>query len=249
MWQAGFSRWPGSSPGYFGQMRRVPAAMGMRAIGTFVVVCVVVSSASAQVAIGIQGGPLFFNGLSGSASKSLGHTGGFTFGAQLLEGGVGETGVRVELDLCQRTYDLLARSPEKSWLTEELRCASSLMRFSMDVRWPINEKVPVYFDLGPLIGVEVHEKRTGIVFNGDRTNGRADATVIDEVETGFAIRDIRLRFGLSMEFPLSEEWRFTTGAHMGPGFTTWARDHGYLTLDGQLRVGVVRTFGRSAQER
>ena len=238
------SRRPGSSPGYFGQMRRVPAAMGMRAIGTFLFVCVVVSSASAQYAIGIQGGPLFFNGLSGSASKSLDHTGGFTFGAQLLEGGVGETGVRVELDLCQRTYDLIARQPGNSRMIEELRCAGSLVRFSMDVRWPISDELPVYFDLGPLIGAEVREKRKGIAYDGDLMYGRADAIVIDEVETGFAIRDIRLRFGLSMEFPLSEEWRLTAGAHMGPGFTTWARDHGYLTLDGQLRAGVVRSFGR-----
>lgn len=223
--------------------------MGLRAIGTFFFVYMVASSVTGQYAIGIQGGPLFYHALSDASSKSLDHTGGFTIGTQLLEGGVGETGVRMELDLCHRTYDLIARQPKNSRMIEELRCASSLVRFSMELRWPLSDELPVYFDLGPVIGAEMLEKRYGIVYDGDLMFGRADAIVIDEVETGFAIRDIRLRIGLSMEFPLNEEWRLTAGAHMGPGFTTWARDHAYLTLDGQLRVGVVRSFGRSGQKR
>ncbi len=207
--------------------------------------CLLSGVSRGQYALGIQVGPLFFDALTGASSKTLDQTGGFTFGAQILEGGVGESGVRVELDLCHRTYDLYARQPGNSRMIEELRCASSLVRFSLEVRWPISEALPVYFDLGPLIGAEVHERRRGIVYDGDVMYGRADAIAIDEIETGFAIRDIRLRFGLSMEFPLNEEWRLTSGAHMGPGFTTWARDRGYLTLDGQLRLGVVRSIGGS----
>lgn len=205
-------------------------------------VCCGSASAYGQYSIGGQGGPLFFQGSGETTNKQLTHTGGYTIGAQFLEGGVGETGFRFGLDLCHRAYDISARQALTNRM-ERLRCGSDLLQFSMEVRWPLSEELPVYFDFGPLIGMEIREERTGVSYYEDgRANG-SDTLVIDEVEIGFAIRDIRLRVGLSMEFPLDGAWSLTSGMHLSWGHTTWAGDHAYGTFDGQLRAGLVRMLG------
>jgi hypothetical protein len=214
--------------------------------GAILLLCALASRSSAQYAFGVQGGPLFFDGMSEVAAKSLDHTRGFTIGAQLLEGAVGGTGFRAGLDLCFRSYDLQARDQLGSRM-ERLSVTSTLLQFSSEVRWPLNDDIGVYFDFGPVIGAEIHEKRSGVSYYTDTQASMADTIRYDgETESGFVIRDIRLRIGLSGMFPLSDGWSLTAGMHISPGVTTWAREHGYGTLDGQLRVGLTRLIGKGA---
>ena len=67
----------------------------------------------------------------------------------------------------------------------------------------------VLLDLGSEIGLEVQKNRRWIVYDGYLMHGRAEAIVIEVVETNFAIRDRRLRFGVSIEF--------LSGPHPGSG--------------------------------
>lgn len=205
-------------------------------------VCCVPMGAVGQYSIGLQGGPLFFQGSSEATNKALTNTSAYTVGAQLLEGGAGETGFRFGLDLCHRTYDLTARQPLTSRM-ERLRSGSDLLQFAMEVRWSLSEELHVSFDFGPLFGVEIREKRAGVSYYQDGPASGSDTLVIDEVEVGFAITDIRLRIGMSMEFPLHGAWSLSSGMHLSWGHTTWARDHAYGTFDGQLRAGLVRMLG------
>lgn len=195
--------------------------------------------AAAQYGIGAQGGPMYFHGISEEARKALNNTSGYTVGLQFLEGGRGESGFRIGLELCRRNYDLLAQN-ESRW--EELTVRSDLINFSAEMRWPVGRRSGVFFELGPVIGFEVREQRTGVSFITDVFTPRGDVQVMDEVEGGFGIRDGHWRIGFTGELPVGGGWYVTGGVHACPGIGNWARGNNFATFDTNLRAGVVRRF-------
>ena len=199
----------------------------------------------AQYSIGVQGGPLFFQG-AWEAKEELSNTMGWMAGIQVVEGRQGERGFRFGLDAGQRAYTVRANSPDDG-IREEFSSVSTMVWMSFEIRWPLSKRHRVYFDLGPVIGVELHEKREGVRFHqGEDHWGTAWTTeriAATERESGFAIRDGRWRFGVSAEFPLADRWLFTSGAHINPGVGSWALGHGYATLDATLRAGLLYRIG------
>lgn len=68
---------------------------------TFIGAALLTATGHAQHGIGIQGGPLFFQGLSEQATTALSNTSGYTVGFQFVEGAQGESGFRIGLELCR----------------------------------------------------------------------------------------------------------------------------------------------------
>lgn len=200
---------------------------------------ILASSADGQFGLGVQGGPLFFNGVFPEPSAALSNTSGFTVGLQFTEGRKGESGFRIGLELCRRNYDLLAQK-ENRW--EELAVRSDLINFSAEMRWPVGRRSGVYFELGPVIGFEVRERRTGVTFFTDSFTPRYDEQEMDEEERGFGIRDGHWRIGFTGELPVGEGWYLTGGVHACPGIGNWARGNNFATFDTNLRAGVMRRF-------
>lgn len=190
----------------------------------------------AQYGIGIQGGPLFFQGVW-EAKQALTNTRGWMAGIQVVEGRKGETGFRIGVDYGERSYHLRARNINRK---EEYDITSSLIWLSTEIRWPLSRRFGLFFDLGPVIGFELKEMRSGVDFFEEALPGEADSTLVTGlVERGFAIRDGHWRIGLSTELPIADRLRLTLGAHVCPGVGSWARGHGYATWDTNLRAGVL----------
>lgn len=206
-----------------------------------VVTCCVPGMVVGQYGLGIQGGPLLCKGVFPEASAALSGTTGFTAGFQFTEGQKGESGFRIGLDYAERAYHLHAQNINRM---EDLAVLSSLVWFSAEMRWPLSKRVGLFFDAGPVIGVEFQERRSGETWDANTGGPRTDLVVMEEeVETGFNIRDARWRMGISADVPIGGGWFVTAGAHLCPGIGNWARGHNYATLDGQFRAGLMRYFG------
>lgn len=194
-----------------------------------------------QYGIGVQGGS-FHTTPVWAAKQALGRVQSWTTGLQFVEGRRGGPGFRTGLDVGQRTFDVQAQSNESS-IMEEFSVVSTMLWISFEMRWSLSRKHRIFFELGPVIGFEVHEKRSGIrYYEGHDFFGihwRRNEVSASEVESGFAIRDGRWRLGLSSEWPLAGRWLVTAGAHISPGVGNWALGHGYATLDSSIRAGLL----------
>lgn len=193
----------------------------------------------AQLGIGLQGGPLFFQG-AWEAKQELTNTNGWTAGLQFIEGHSGERGFRVGLDAGQHKYNIQAKSPDDG-IREEFSSVSTLMWMSFEMRFPLSTKHRIFFDVGPVIGVELLEERNGVRYHeGQDYLGNAwttDRVEASERESGFAIRDGHWRLGVSAELPIGGRWLATGNAYVCPGVGSWALGHGYATLDSSVRAG------------
>lgn len=206
---------------------------------TLIGAALLTATGHAQYGIGIHGGPLFFQGLSEEAAAALSSTSGYTVGLQFVEGAQRASGFRFGLELCRRNYALLAQNVNR-W--EELIVESDLINFSAEMRWPMGRRSRFYFELGPVIGFEVHERRQGATFTKDVFTDRGDEQAMDEVERGFAIRDGHWRIGFTGELPVGSGWYVTGGVHACPGIGNWARGNNFATFDTNVRAGLMRRF-------
>ncbi len=208
--------------------------------------CCIPGALLAQYSIGVQGGPLFFQG-AWEAKKELSNTSGWMVGIQVVEGRTGKNGFRVGLDYGERSYTMRARNINRM---EEYDMVTSMIWLSTEMRWPLSRRFGLFFDLGPVIGFEVKERREGINYYEDGRPGDADSTMVNEVEHGFAISDGHWRIGLSAQVPIGGNWKFMAGAHLCPGVGSWAQGHGYATMDASMRAGLLcalkskRKYGR-----
>lgn len=195
----------------------------------------------AQVAVGLQGGPLLSRG-AWEAQEELSDTRGCQAGIHMTEGRRGERGFRVGLEAGQRGYTIRANSKEGG-IREEFDAVSTMLWLSFEIRWPLSQRHRIFFDLGPVIGFELHEQRAGVRFyEGHDYLGRywsKDRIAATEQESGLAIRDGRWRMGVSAEWPVAPRCMISTGAHLSPGVGSWAMGHGYATLDASARLGIV----------
>lgn len=181
---------------------------------------------------------MLFQGLFDEASAALSSTYGWSVGAQFIEGGRGTSGFRFGLDLMERGYTLKALNEGRN---EDYQVESTLIQFSAEMRWPLSRKAGVFLNVGPAIGFEVHEVRTGESYYSDARDPYYQVVKADgEVETGFNIRDGHWRIGVTVEKPIGGGWEVTGDVYASPGVGNWARGHTYATLDMQLRAGVIR---------
>lgn len=208
-------------------------------IGSFAVVLFCAcGSARGQYAIGVHGGPLLFQGLFDEASQALSDTHGWSAGIQFIEGSKGTSGFRFGLDLMDRAYALKALNEARM---EDYLIETKLIQFSVEMRWPLSRKAGIFLNVGPAIGFEVHEVRTGESYYSDAIDPYYQVVKADgEVETGFSIRDGHWRIGVTLEKPIGGGWEVTGDVYASPGVGNWARGHTYATLDMQLRAGVIR---------
>jgi hypothetical protein len=204
------------------------------------------STAPGQYSMGLQSGPLFFQGLW-EAKKELSDMHGWTIGIQVVEGSIGEQGFRFGLDYGERRYHLRARKVNRM---EDFDVTSYLLWFSTEIRWSLSKRYGLFFDLGPVIGFEVAERRVGVDYFEEAPRGAADSVVTNGiVERGFAIRDGRWRMGFSADLPIHGRWLATLGAHLCPGVGGWADGHGYATIDAHLRAGLLYRFVSKSKAR
>lgn len=213
----------------------------MLRLGTLLLGMGCVAAAGAQYAIGIQGGPLFSQG-AWEATDALTDLHGWTTGVQFVEGRRGERGFRVGVDAGQRGYTIQAKSDE-SGINEEFSARSTMVWLSFEMRWPLSERHRIYFDLGPVIGFELHEQRCGVRYFEGRDflgqNWSTEHVQATEDESGFAIRDGRWRMGFTAELPVADRLFATGGLHLCPGVGSWALGHGYATVDASARIGIL----------
>jgi len=181
---------------------------------------------------------MLFSGVGEAPTKALSNTQGWTAGLQFVEGRKGENGFRIGLDLGQRSYTLNAMSED---LREEFASVSTMLWISFEMRWSLSRRRRIFFELGPVIGVELREERNGTRFSEgySLTGWYSDEMPASETETGFSIRDGHWRFGVTAELPLEGRWYVTGGAHLCPGVGSWARGHGYATMDASMRMGFL----------
>ncbi len=210
-----------------------------RALYILLGACCLPATLVAQYSIGVQGGPLFFQG-AWEAKEELSNTHGWTAGVQVVEGRAGKSGFRMGLDLGQRGYTV--RTTNEGSQRVEFTSTSTMLWLSFEMRWPLSKRHRIFFDLGPVIGAELHEKREGARFYEGYALGTgwySDAIPASETESSFAIRDGHWRIGVSAELPLGGRWLFTSGAHICPGVGSWALGHGYATMDTTVRAGFL----------
>ncbi|MFZ1692405.1 MAG: hypothetical protein WAT74_04320, partial [Flavobacteriales bacterium] len=190
--------------------------------------------------IGVQGGAFVATG-AWEARQELDERNGWMAGLQWVEGGQGTMGFRIGLDAGQRRYSVKAKH-DLDGMQEEFESMSNLLWLSFELRWRLTRKHRLFFELGPVIGAEIGERRTGVrVFEGfDLSSGPYRREVpVEESEHGFAIRDGLWRIGVTGEWPVASRWFVTTGLHLCPGVGNWAREHGYATLDASARAGLL----------
>lgn len=199
--------------------------------------CWMPPATKAQYSVGAQAGPLFSSGLGEDVTSHLSGMHGWMAGIQVVEGRTGQSGFRFGLDYGERSYHVRALNVNR---VEDDTSVSSLFWLSTEMRWPLSRRFGLFFDLGPVIGFEIKEVRSGVSYYQEAPTGEADSTVArGEVERGFGIRDGHWRIGLSAQVPIAGAWRLTAGAHLCPGVGSWARGHGYATMDATLRVGFL----------
>ena len=193
-----------------------------------------------QYGIGIQGGAFVATG-AWEAREELKERGGWMAGLQWVEGGGDAMGFRIGLDAGQRRYSVKARH-ELDGKHEEFESVSSLLWLSFELRWRLTRNHRLFFELGPVIGAEIGERRVGVRVDqgGDfQTGYYRRETPVDEAESGFSVRDGRWRIGFTGEWPIGGRLLATTGLHVCPGVGNWAREHGYATVDASAGVGLL----------
>jgi hypothetical protein len=196
-----------------------------------------------QYGVGVQGSTFYSTG-AWEARQELDEKRGWTAGVQWVEGGRKTTGFRIALDGGQRTYNLKSRNEEG--MREEFASVSNFVWLSFELRWRLGRRHRFFFELGPVIGAEVREVRDGARFEEGVALGSgwySRRIPVNEVETGFAIRDGRWRLGFSGEWPIMDRWLISTGLHLCPGVGIWARGQGYATVDASLRAGLLYVLG------
>ena len=220
--------------------------MRLRALYLLHGICWLPTTLVAQYSIGVQGGPLFFQG-GWEAKEELSNTSGWMAGIQVVEGRTGKSGFLVGLDYGERAYSMRAKNVNRM---EEFDMVTSMVWLATELRWPLSRRFGLFFDLGPVIGFEVKERRQGVSYFPEGRRGDADSTMVNEVERGFGIRDGHWRVGLSAQVPIGGGWNLTAGAHLCPGVGNWAQGHGYATMDSSIRAGLLyaikskRKYGR-----
>lgn len=210
------------------------------------------SALVAQNGIGVQGGPLFFQG-AWEAKDELTNTQGWMAGLQFVEGRRGKSGFKIGIDAGQRGYTVRANSPDGG-IREEFNSKSTMLWLSFEMRWSLSRKHRIFFELGPVIGVELLEEREGVRYHEGvdyfGTAWRTDVVAASETESSFAIRDGHWRIGVCAEWPIADRWLVTSAAHLCPGVGSWALGHGYATMDATVRAGLLyaikskRKYGR-----
>lgn len=193
-----------------------------------------------QYCIGVQGGAFVATG-AWEARTELEERNGWMAGLQWVEGGRDAMGFRIGLDAGQRRYSVKAKH-DLDGMQEEFESVSDLLWLSFELRWRLTRRHRVFFEAGPVIGAEIGERRVGVRVDqgGNFQSGYyRRETPVDEVESGFAIRDGRWRIGFTGEWPVAGRWFVTTGLHLCPGVGNWAREHGYATVDASARAGIL----------
>lgn len=200
--------------------------------------------AMAQWALGVQGGPLFFRGVDPKAHAELGNTGGWTAGLHLLEGRRGRSGFRIGLEVGERRYRL---SGDNEVIRAQYDMRSTLAWISFEMRWALSRKHRIFFELGPVIGMELREVRNGHLLDWSWGGGVVSRELIPDagVETARTITDGHWRMGVSAELPLQGRLWAMVGAHVAPGIGNWGRGVGVIVVDSQVRAGLAyRISGR-----
>ncbi len=215
----------------------------MRLLLVFLTLYLSACGVAAQYALGVQGGPLFFSGVDPKAWAELSNTSGWSVGLQLVEGRRGESGFRVGLDVGQRRYGIYANN---EILHARYDMTSTLCWVSFEMRWPLSHRHRVFFELGPVIGLEIREERSGhLIYDyNDWGTSRTDEIPDAGVETKAAITDGHWRMGVSAELPIQGRWWAMGGAYIAPGVGNWARGIGMVVVDGQVRLGLMYSLGR-----
>jgi hypothetical protein len=192
----------------------------------------------AQRSIGMMGGYMIFDGLGSASARALSEGQGYMFSGCYTEGEVGELGVRGALSYVRRSVNLSAKANQSErW--EELRLMNDFIMLSFDVRAPLGAK-GVYLDIGPEFGAEVLEHRQGVTYYQGYGAAQADTMRLDDaVEERLRIRDIRLRIGISGDVPLKGKLSLLFGMHHLPGWTVWAREHGYSQIELRGSIGLA----------
>ncbi|MCU0320310.1 MAG: hypothetical protein MUE88_09570 [Flavobacteriales bacterium] len=201
------------------------------------------SAVQAQWMVGAQGGPLFFHGVDPKAWAELSQTSGWSAGVHVIQGRRGESGFRFGLDVGQRRYGLYSNN---EILHARYDMVSTLAWLSFEMRWSLSRRHRVFFELGPVIGVQLQEERSGHVLQAynDWGTPRLDEIPDSGVERGTTITDGHWRMGVSIELPLQGHWWAMGGAHIAPGVGNWARGIGMIVVDSQVRLGLMYSLGR-----
>ncbi len=155
-------------------------------------------------------------------------------------------GFRFGLERVTRSFDLDLLNGITN-RREILEMRTVLLQFSSEIRFKIEGSRGFFFDMGPVIGAQLAEMRTGVAFYDHP--GQEDPQYVNGlVERGFEIRDFRWRFGFSKDVPLADRLLMTVHASASPGFSAWFRDRGFMTADLQLAVGLVYSPGNAVRK-
>lgn len=201
------------------------------------------SGARAQWVLGVQGGPLFFQGVDPKANAQISNTDGWSAGVHLLEGRRGRSGFRIGLEAGERRYQL---SGDNEVIRAQYDMRSTLVWISFEMRWALSRKHRIFFELGPVIGMELREVRNGHLLDWDRDGWNVYRVQIPDagVETARTITDGHWRMGVSAELPLQGRLWAMVGAHVAPGIGNWSRGVGMIVVDSQVRAGIAYRLGR-----
>ncbi len=112
-----------------------------------------------------------------------------------------------------------------------------MIYFTADVQIALAKRMRLFFDLGPMLGVQVGQRRQGIRFSDFPVY--ADTLHVDEREAMFKLNDVRLHIGISGDIPVGEHLRIMLGAGLSCGHGNWAEEVPLFTIDEQVRAGVA----------
>lgn len=193
--------------------------------------------AKAQYFIGFQAGPIGMLPL-GNSGDQVKHLRGYGIGLAAWDRDtVGQGNFRFGLEWVQRSYNMdLFTSSGGDETHRKLDLRSSFVYFTMDAQLALASGIPFYFDIGPMIGIQVHQRRQGISYHYYRAS--TDTVVVDESASMFGIHDLRLHLGLSGDIPVGGRVRLMLSAGISPGWGDWAEGVSLFTLDEEFRIGV-----------
>ncbi len=101
-------------------------------------------------------------------------------------------------------------------------------------RFRLGERSPLYFAVGPQIGLQLTERTTGVSFI-EYPPGQADSLQLDERFWPSRISDIRLYLGLGADLPITEQFTLVVNMAAAPGQGSWF--HGGTCLSVEPSVG------------
>lgn len=160
----------------------------------------------------------------------------------------GQGNFRFGLDWMRRScHTHLYSEVDGSYNLSELDLATDLVYFYSEAQIALAKGEAVYFDFGPMIGMQVHQRRRGMRYATDPY--LSDPTPVDESETRFGIRDLRLRLGLSGDIKVGSRIRIMLKAAISCGWGNWAEEIPMFTLDEEVGVGMAWQLTKSAQRR